>query len=440
MPLGLPGLRSRPADLLQRALDGTTLSGERVPAALGGYVEVATRLADLVPTTSLRPDPAYRAELHTRLLELAAARAAELPERSVRVGTVERSRAGVDREPAAGRRGILRGWRRTVAAATAAVVALLLGVGVASAGAVPGGLLYPVKELIQSVQVHLAHGSLARSKVLLGQARGHITDATTLVSQGAPDPSNVNTALRQAGDDFGRGEQLALARYTDAHDPAGLAALSQFTVTQSPLVSRLRDRVPVVSVPLVRQLLAQIGQGAATLQQVVTQCGAPCASVSLVNLPGPDGLPAATPGGLGDATSGSSGISGISGTTSGLGGAAVGGSGASSGAGLGGLLGGGGSGSGASSGSSGVASIGSDGVGVQLPGVGASVPAPHASVGSGGASVGLPGGKATVGHISATLPGVGVTLGAQPSTSTHPPENSASSPPTVCLLIVCLGG
>ena len=310
-----------------------------------------------------------------------------------------------------------------MAATTAAVVALLLGVGVASAGAVPGGLLYPVKELIQSVQVHLTHGGLARSKVLLGQARGHISDATTLVSQGAPDPSNVDTALRQAGDDFGRGEQLALAQYTDAHNPAGLAALSQFTVTQSPLVSRLRDRVPVVSVPLVRQLLAQIGQGAATLQQVVNQCGAPCAGVSLVNLPGPDGLPAATPGGLGGSVTrrpARPGLSGIVRYDECLGGVGAGGSGASSGEGLGGLLGGGGSGSGAGSGSGGLASIGSDGVGVQLPGVGASVPAPHASVGSGGASVGLPGGQATVGPISATLPGVGVTLGARPSTLDPP--------------------
>ena len=109
MPLGRPGLRSRSADRLQRVLDGTALPGERVPAGLGGYVEVATRLADLVPTTSLRPDPAYRAELHTRLLELAAARAAELPDRSARVSTLQRARAGVDDELPTGQHGILRG-------------------------------------------------------------------------------------------------------------------------------------------------------------------------------------------------------------------------------------------------------------------------------------------------------------------------------------------
>jgi hypothetical protein len=418
VPLSRPALRSRQAELFHRALEAgaPTLA----PAGIGGYVEVATRLAELVPTTSLRPDPAYRAELHSRLLDLASARAAELPapapttaRRDARDG---RLRVGV--LPGLGRR-----WQRAVAASTAAVLALMLGVGVAAGSALPGGLLYPVKELIQSAQVHLASGDLARGKVLLSQASGHIGDATTLVSQGAPAPADVDTALRQASDDFSQGERLVLKQYAASHDPDGLAALSRFTVTQSPLLSRLRDRVPVVSEPLVDRLLAQIGQSAVTLQQVVSQCGAPCAAVSLVNLPGPDGLPAVTPGGegLGGAT-GAAGISGL-GSASGDGG-------------LGGLLGtGGGTG-----GAGGPASLGSDGVGVNLPGVGATVPAPQVGVSSGGVKIGVPGPTATLGPITATLPGVGITLGLGPSSSTHPPVNSTSSQPPVCLLIVCLGG
>ena len=52
----------------------------------------------------------------------------------------------------------------------------------------------------------------------------------------------------------------------------------------------------------------------------------------------------------------------------------------------------------------------------------------------------MPGPTATLGPVTAPLPGVSISLGLGQSSSTHPPLNSASTPPTVCLLIVCLGG
>jgi hypothetical protein len=436
VPLSLPTPRSRQADRFQLAIEtgpdtSSAMLDARLGGQLGGYVAVAGRLAELVPTTSLRPDPAYRAELHSRLLELASARAAHLPAQPAPA----RDRPATQRGRSVGAARFGRRWRRTLASGTAAVVALLLGVGVAAGSALPGGPLYPVKELIQSAQVQLAHGDLARGRVLLSQARGHISDSSTLVSQGAPDPADVDTALRQAGDDLARGSRLLLAQYAASHQPDALTALSGFTVSQSPLLGRLRDRVPVVSEPLIDQLLAQIGQNAVTLQRTVGQCGAPCAGVSLVNLPGPDGLPAATPGG-------SAGTSGSSAT--GLGGIGQSGLGSlTDGSGLDGLLGtgGGSAGSGSSAGGAGgVASVGSDGVGVRLPGVGATVPAPHVGATSGGVQVGVPGPTAKLGPVTVPLPGVSVTLGVGQSSSTHPPVNSASTPPTVCLLIICLGG
>jgi hypothetical protein len=434
-------VRSREADLFQRALEGSS----RAAPAMGGYVEVAGRLSELVPTTILRPDPAYRAELHARLVELATARAATrpaLPERSAR----PRRSEGSDRSER--RRGLVL-WptdrlRRALAGGVAAVVALMLGVGVAAASALPGGLLYPVKELIQSTQVRLAHGDLSRGQVLLDQAGGHIADAQTLVSQGSPDPGDVDTALRQAGQDVRQGSQLLLDHYATTRDPAALDELARFTTAQSPLLSRLRDRVPVVSEPLVDQLLAQLGQNSQALTRLVAQCGAACSSVRLVNLPGPDGLPAATPGGL-DAASSSSGSGGAGGTPSGgLGGALSGVLGGPGSGGLGSLggagSGAGGSGAGRSVGGSVGASVGSGGVGVTLPRGTVSVPAPSVGIGSGGASVGVPGASVTLGPVTATLPGVGVTLGPGKTSTTHPPATTASTPPTVCLLIVCLGG
>ncbi len=427
----MPSVRSREADLFQRALEGTASPAP----GLGGYVEVAARLGELVPTTVLRPDPAYRAELHARLVDLATARAGTLPAPAVRTERTERRR-----RQAAGTWPGAR-LRRALAGTLAALVALTLGVGVASAGALPGGLLYPVKELIQSTQLRLAHGDMGRGQVLLDQARGHIADAQTLVSQGSPDPSDVDTALRQASQDVAQGSALLLHHYDASHDPAALDRLARFTTTQSPLLSRLRDRVPVTSEPLVDQLLAQLGQNSTTLTTLVAQCGAACSSVHLVNLPGPDGLPAATPGGLGSAaTSGSAGELGVSGIP--------GGSGATLGQGdLGGLLGGALGGSGGSGGSllpgtggSVGATVGTGGAGVKLPGASVSVPAPHVGASSSGVSVGIPGASATLGPVTATLPGVSLSVGPGQRSTTHPPANTASTPPAVCVLIVCLGG
>jgi Domain of unknown function (DUF5667) len=411
---------SREAEEFQRALEQRPTLG--LPSGtIGGYVEVAGRLGDLMPRAALAPDPAYRAELQARLITLAT--------------TLGTERAKTSAEPSARARGqrpevglsLLRGWRRTAAAVTAAVVALMLGVGFASASALPGGLLYPVKELIQSAQVHLAKGDLSQGKVLLNQTAGHIADAGTLVGQGDPDPADVDSALRSASSDLASAHELLLAQYAKTRDPAALTALAQFATAQSPILDSLRGRVPVVSVPLVVDLLAQLGQTATDVRHVVAQCGSTCASVPVANLPGPDGV--IPPGGAG-----ASGLTG-SGGLGGLGGLL----------GSGGTTGGSGSGTGGSNGtgSSAGVTVGSGGAGVNLPGVGATVPAPHVDAGSGGVSVTVPKATATVGPVHVTVPGVGVILPGGKSSSHssgHPASSpSASSSSSVCVLIICIG-
>jgi Domain of unknown function (DUF5667) len=432
VPLTVLPRRSREADQLQRALEGR-LPRRQLTPAVGGYVEVATRLAEVVPTTPLRPAAEFRAELHGRLLELAVARSATL---TAEPGAADRAQSGAEtaeRHRLAGLIGFAwlawftRGWRRTATAATGALLALSVGVGLASASAVPGGLLYPVKELIQSAQVQLAHGDLARGQVLLDQAGGHIGDARTLVSRGAPEPADVNTALRAASGDLGDAQHDLLAHFARTQDPAALTALARFATQQSPQLAQLRGRVPVESEPLVDGLLAQLGSTAAQVRTLTAQCGAPCASVPVGDLPGPDGL-------LGSASTAAA--------TGGPGGPRLAGN---AGSGLGGLLGTGGSGTGSGTtgglgGASGPVSAGSGGVGVQLPGVGATVPAPGASIGSGGASVTVPPVGATLGPVSASLPGIGVAVPPLVSpSSTHSTAPSASSSSSVCVLVICVG-
>ena len=427
MPLTvLPG-RSRQAEQLQRALEGR-LPRRQLTPAVGGYAEVAGRLAELVPTTTLRPAPQFRAELHERLVDLAVTRAATLTTASDAadpVAVVERRRGLAGLLGFAWLAWFTRGWRRTLPAATGALLALSVGVGFASASAVPGGLLYPVKELIQSAQVQLAHGDLPRGKVLLDQAGGHIGDARTLVSRGSPAPADVNTALRAAAGNVGDAQQTLLAHFAKTQDPAALTALARFATDQSPVLAQLRGRVPVVSEPLVDGLLARLGSLATDVRSLTVQCGSACGSVPVGDLPGPDGL-------LGSASSTPG--TGTAGSGTALSGAV--------GSGLGGLLGsgGGGVGPGGTGGGSGPVSAGSGGIGVQLPGVGATVPAPGASIGSGGASVSVPPVGATVGPITASLPGVGVTVPpVLPHSSSQSTAPSASSSSSVCVLVICVG-
>jgi hypothetical protein len=423
MPLTM---RTRQADQLQLALSGD-LSPAQLDAlgpVVGGYAEVAGRLGDLMPTTALRPSAEFRAELHSRLLDLAQARALELPDPA-------EVRAAARREPARG--GVVlwlgRGWRRTLATGTAAVLALMVGVGFAAGSALPGGVLYPVKELIQNAQLRFAGGGLDRGRVLLDQARGHIADASALVAQGAPAPSDVDTALQAAGSDLSQAQQELLAQYARSHDPAALADLSRFATSQAPLLAELRTRVPVVSVPLVDHLLAQLGQTATAVKRVVAQCGSACAAVPVANLPGPDGSISSLFSGAGGTGGIGTGTGGLG--TGGLGGTGVGGSGSSAGT-------GGGLGNGLGNGLGGVASLNSGGAGVNLPGVGATVPAPRVGVSSGGVKATVPPVKATVGPITATVPGVGITVPlGHPPGSTAPPAGSSSS--SVCVLIVCVG-
>jgi Domain of unknown function (DUF5667) len=424
----LPG-RPRPAEELQRALEGR-LPARSTSASVGGYAEVAGRLSELVPTTLLRPSQEYRAELHERLVELAVARAATLSPAAPEASTANTQRSQTETER---RRTAWWGWfdvrwRRTLGAATGALLALCVGVGFASAGAVPGGLLYPVKQLIQSAQVQLAHGDLSRGQTLLDQADGHIDDASTLVSRGSPDPADVATALNAAHSDVAEAQQTLLAYFNRSHDPAALSALATFANEQSTALTTLRGRVPVVSEPLVDRLLAQLGGVATTVRTVAAQCGSPCASVPVSTLPGPDGLPATA--GL---TSGGPGSSGSAlGTPLGAGG--LGGL-----AGLGGLGGTGGSSSGTGAGS-GPVSAGSGGVGVNLPGLGATVPAPGVGVGSGGAQVTVPPVHVSAGPVTASLPGVGISLPPvlPPHSSSHSTAASSSSS-SVCVLVICVG-
>ena len=117
VPLGLPGLRSRPADLLQRALDGTALPGERVtgrPRRLRRGRDPAGRArADDEPAT--RPGVPGRAA-HPPARAGHARGRRNCPSARRECGTVERSAREPAASASAGRRGILRGWRRTVAA------------------------------------------------------------------------------------------------------------------------------------------------------------------------------------------------------------------------------------------------------------------------------------------------------------------------------------
>jgi hypothetical protein len=182
-----------------------------------------------------------------------------------------------------------RGLPRVLAGATASL--LLVGgiVGGASRSALPGGLLYPVKQLLDSTAVQLASSDFDRGMTLLSQAQEHISDARALVDRdGAElDPASVDVALVNARDAVSSGQRTLLAEFNRTGNPQALIALNDFVARALPQLNALRPLVPGESKPAVDAVILLLQDARSSVAGKVALCGQPCASIIGSALPGP---------------------------------------------------------------------------------------------------------------------------------------------------------
>lgn len=211
-----------PAKLLERMLSDDEGARREVSALAARRPEAARELEELcalaqhlrsVPAPA--PRPAFKAALRARL------QAAEPPART----------------------GWGLGWLWPRAAFAAGVALLLLaflfgGVGVASAHALPGEPLYPVKRGLEQAQLALAPHEEARAGLRLGFAQERLRELQELQNRGTP-------ALEQALAGLEEATAAATEHLERSERPAALGErLAELTERQQAVLERVAEQVP----------------------------------------------------------------------------------------------------------------------------------------------------------------------------------------------------
>jgi hypothetical protein len=269
------------ADLLERSLHGPGCTDQEVRAL------VAT--ADQVPAlTSAACAPRE---------EFVSALGLKLHAEAMRMPTGQAHRASsartTGRSPTKPMVLVIGKGARVVAAAAACVLLVGAIVGVSSRSALPGGVLYPVKQVLNSAAVQLAGSTFERGVTLLSQAQDDIGDARALVERDRTraDPAAVNLALLSALDSAGTGQQALLGDFDRTRNPQSLIAIQDFAVRAMAQLKALRLQVPASSRADVEALIALVSQSQSTLAREIAGCGQPCAALGSAGLGGSPASP-----------------------------------------------------------------------------------------------------------------------------------------------------
>ena len=188
-----------------------------------------TRSLRALPLTSRGPDPRFRADLRSRLLDEPGP-ATAVPARAHRARSPQR--------------------RTALRVATAAVLGVGLGVtGTASAsqGALPGEPLYLVKRGVESVQLTLTPNPVDKGKLHLQHAERRSSEVEALLQRGAAErPASlalVESTLEALESDTRRGSELLLTP-GGAADPTALTTLRSFVDGEQAWLDRLEPALP----------------------------------------------------------------------------------------------------------------------------------------------------------------------------------------------------
>lgn len=254
-------------ELLQRALDGEQVSEP-------GILELVAVLhaVQAVDQAGLAPRREFVSDLRARLL--ADDPAAEIP--AVPVVALGTDHTG-DADGPRGTVSVLHVAARPlklVAAVAAGIIVVAGALGAASRSAVPGDVLYGVKQLLDRAAVQLAGSRYDEGLTYLAQAQEHIGDARELLDEGNPPTHDLDTAYDSATDAVRRAQTILVEVYRTEGRTEALTELADFYARAIPQVDAMRTRVPAGSLPAWQRLRDTLGSGdIATLREMAT-CGA----------------------------------------------------------------------------------------------------------------------------------------------------------------------
>ncbi len=213
-------------------------------------LDLLVRLARAIPPATAvvaGPDPDFVTSLGVRLREEAHRRAAAVPAPGPAT-TPETPVRRLRLLPGGGR--ALRWAGGLVAAAVIAFGVL----GVASRQALPGDLLYPVKQLLDRIAVQVSGSHYDKGMTWLAQAEQHIGEARQLIDRGAPPSGEVTTAYANASSAVRNAERELALDWQENHADRARLALPDFAATALPQLDAARPQVPETSVPSWQEL------------------------------------------------------------------------------------------------------------------------------------------------------------------------------------------
>ncbi|MFC5728985.1 MULTISPECIES: DUF5667 domain-containing protein [Nocardioides] len=247
---------------------------EEFDALVSGYAGAEERRTELLavvaalrstPPVEARPD--FVATLRTQL-----------------VAAAERDPAGVDQGLAAHltprqRRGS-RERRLAAVVGGFAVVSATGSMAMASQGALPGDVLYPVKRAIENAQTNFQPDNAAKSESLIAHAEARLEEVQQLTAAGA-DPDVIATTLEDFTEQTNQAADFALDDYTATAEPTPIVDLRAFAAESMDVLAALGPVVP----DSVRPVLITATQTVRQVDAAAWEACPTCAGGDIAELP-----------------------------------------------------------------------------------------------------------------------------------------------------------
>lgn len=254
---------------MRRAEDFDALIDGRADAATqeryAALLEVVGALRD-VPPVEARPN--FVADLRSQLVAAAERQEGSVVDRATALKLTPSQRRGA-------------GERRLAAALGGfAVVAATGSMAMASQGALPGDVLYPVKRAIENAQTNLERDEADRAASLLAHAESRLAEIEALAARGDADASTISETLEDFQDQSNQAASLALDEFGTTGDQAGVSDLRTFSEDAMGRLTSLSETLPSES----RPALVSAAQNLLQIDEVARQQCPECAG-SLTELP-----------------------------------------------------------------------------------------------------------------------------------------------------------
>lgn len=253
---------------LARLLDGD-VPADDVPAPVRELASLATAVRHEVDVP--RPTPAFKAALRTQLLDDLAV---------TEVSALDRLRDAISERTTRWRYSA----RLVVASATASGMLGTAGVAVAAQQALPGELLYPVKQITEDVRMGFARGYVETGRLHLTFASERLEELTDGIETYEPD--TVIDLLGDMDQETLAGTDDLLRAYDETGNELILVVLERFADEQRRGLTAVFDQLPSEASPFVDrsfEILRRIEVTLATIKQGCASCAAEAS--------GTDGLP-----------------------------------------------------------------------------------------------------------------------------------------------------